>query len=295
MTQVSAAAVLDAASFRSPVLDFAPADCLVIAHRGSWVRAPENSLLAIREAGALGVGMVEIDARQTADGAILVIHDDTLDRTTQSRGAVAEQDSATIRALRLRESGGGDDAPLTDERVPTLLEALEEARGHGLLVNVDTKSAAELPAVTREILRGGFAGDVVVKAELTPADLARLPADHSAFGPLPFMPLLKSQKGRFAEDLAHFAHLNPFMIEAMPACVEDLEAGMEAALSLGVRLWLNTLDVSHMTDFNDTAARQDADAIWGRLLDLGVGAIQTDESERLVAYLAARGLRSARL
>lgn len=295
MTQVSAAAVLDAASFRSPVLDFAPADCLVIAHRGSWVRAPENSLLAIREAGALGVGMVEIDARQTADGAILVIHDDTLDRTTQSRGAVAEQDSATIRALRLRESGGGDDAPLTDERVPTLLEALEEARGHGLLVNVDTKSAAELPAVTREILRGGFAEDVVVKAELTPADLVRLPADHSAFGPLPFMPVVKSQKGRFAEDLAHFARLKPFMIEAMPACVEDLEAGMEAARALGVRLWLNTLDVSHMTDFNDTAARQDADAIWGRLLDLGVGAIQTDESERLVAYLAARGLRSARL
>ncbi|KTR05863.1 hypothetical protein NS365_10630 [Aureimonas ureilytica] len=276
-------------------MDFAPADCLVIAHRGSWVRAPENSLLAIREAGALGVGMVEIDARQTADGAILVIHDDTLDRTTQSRGAVAEQDSATIRALRLRESGGGDDAPLTDERVPTLLEALEEARGHGLLVNVDTKSAAELPAVTREILRGGSAGDVVVKAELTPADLARLPADHSAFGPLPFMPVVKSQKGRFAEDLAHFARLKPFMIEAMPACVEDLEAGMEAARALGVRLWLNTLDVSHMTDFNDTAARQDADAIWGRLLDLGVGAIQTDESERLVAYLAARRLRSARL
>ncbi len=293
MTISTAAVVSDAVSLRSPILDFPAGDILVIAHRGSSVTAPENSLSAIGEAAALGVGMVEIDARQARDGQLLVIHDDTLDRTTEGTGAVAAYDGDAIRALRLRRSGGGKTMPLTDERVPTLLEALEEARGQGVLVNVDTKSVSELPAVSRAILDAGFARDVVVKAELSSADLARLPADHPAFGPLPFMPVLNSAKGAFAADIARFARLNPFMIEARPYCVEDLEAGMDAVRRLGARLWLNTLDVAHMTDFNDSAARGDANAIWGRLLDLGVGAIQTDESERLVSYLAARGLKSA--
>ena len=76
MTISTAAVASDVVSLRSPILDFSPEDILVIAHRGSSVNAPENSLSAIREAAALGVGMVEIDARQAADGQLLVIHDE---------------------------------------------------------------------------------------------------------------------------------------------------------------------------------------------------------------------------
>ncbi|WP_062111887.1 glycerophosphodiester phosphodiesterase family protein [Aureimonas sp. AU40] len=293
MTSRFAAPAAEPLSLRSPVLDFDPADILVIAHRGSWARAPENSIQAIRDAIALGVGMVEIDVRQAADGAMVVIHDDTLDRTTEGTGPVRAETGEAIRRMRLRERGGDEGAALTEERVPSLFEALEEARGR-VLVNIDTKSVSELPAVSAEILSGGFSAGVVVKAELKSSELAQLPTDHPAFGPLPFMPVVVSAPQGFAGDLAALAPLSPFMIECKPHCVADLETGMEVARTIGARIWLNTLDVAHMTDFNDTAAMADADAIWGRLLDLGVGAMQTDESQALVAYLAGRGLKSAR-
>ncbi len=294
MTASPLAVVADAVSLRSPILDFDADALLVVAHRGSWVEAPENSLLAIRDAVRLGVGMVEIDTRRAADGAFMVIHDRTLDRTTEATGPVDALDGAAMGRLRLRRSGGGKTMPLTEERVPTLFEALEEARGR-VLVNIDTKSVAELPAVAREVLRGGFGAGVLVKAELSPDDLGKLPADHPAFGPLPFMPVIRSAKGRFAADLSALGPLRPFMIEACPYDVDDLEAGMEVVRDMGTRLWINTLDVAHMTHFNDAAARLDADAVWGRLMDLGVRAIQTDESEALTAYLAERGCASARL
>ncbi len=141
---------------------------------------------------------------------------------------------------------------------------------------------------------------MVVKAEIRATELAHLSSDHPAFRApaLHARHVLLTGRGRrsraLAADIAAFAALSPFMIEAKPQCIADLEAGMEAARAMKTRIWLNTLDVAHMTDFNDSSAMADADAIWGRLLDLVVGAIQTDESAALLRYLASRGLRSAR-
>src|SRR5688500_19729358 len=59
---------------------------LVIAHRGCWRQPAENSLAAIAACAALGVDMVEIDLRQTKDGVIVLLHDDSLERTTSLSG-----------------------------------------------------------------------------------------------------------------------------------------------------------------------------------------------------------------
>jgi glycerophosphoryl diester phosphodiesterase len=91
------------------------------AHRGGALLWPENSLLAYRNALALGVDALETDVHLSADGEVIVIHDPTLDRTTTGRGAVARVRLADLASLRLT---GLDGSP-TDEPVPTLAQLLD--------------------------------------------------------------------------------------------------------------------------------------------------------------------------
>ena len=81
----------------NPLLD--PAARLVIAHRGSSAEAPENTLPAFEAAVARGADAIELDVRLTADGAPVVIHDATLDRTTDRTGPVAALTLAELRAV----------------------------------------------------------------------------------------------------------------------------------------------------------------------------------------------------
>src|SRR5207244_5409236 len=101
------------------------------AHRGGARLWPENSLRAFRESLALGADLVEPDVHLTADGALAVIHDATLRRTTDRLGRVRTRTAAELRRARLR----GPDRRLTAEHVPMLEDALAivaEAGGGGL-------------------------------------------------------------------------------------------------------------------------------------------------------------------
>lgn len=91
------------------------------AHRGGAALWPENSLLAFRRALALGAPLVECDVQLTVDGGLVVIHDRTLERTTEGAGLVGDHTTDELRRLRLRDREGR----LTEERVPTLRELLE--------------------------------------------------------------------------------------------------------------------------------------------------------------------------
>ena len=74
----------------------------IIAHRGASLAEPENTLAALHRAADLGCGWVEIDAQVTRDGAVVLMHDHTVDRTTDGTGAVAMMTGAEILALRTR-------------------------------------------------------------------------------------------------------------------------------------------------------------------------------------------------
>jgi glycerophosphoryl diester phosphodiesterase len=100
---------------------------LVIAHRGASARELENSLAAFRAAGPLGADAIELDVHATADGALVVHHDETLD----ARHHIPSLTASRVRELRL--SNG--------EPIPTLAEALEAA-GPKLQVFVEVKSLA---------------------------------------------------------------------------------------------------------------------------------------------------------
>ena len=75
---------------------------LVVSHRGDWRNACENSLEAIENAVQMGVDIVEVDLARTKDGHLILMHDQTLDRTTTGKGKVEDHTLAEIKDLRLR-------------------------------------------------------------------------------------------------------------------------------------------------------------------------------------------------
>jgi glycerophosphoryl diester phosphodiesterase len=100
---------------------------LVGGHRGNPAEEPENTLASFRSAIDLGVDMIECDVHLSADGELVVIHDHTLERTTDGTGMVVQRSLAELREL---DAGGG-------ERLPVLAEVCELARGRvGLCVEL---------------------------------------------------------------------------------------------------------------------------------------------------------------
>jgi glycerophosphoryl diester phosphodiesterase len=90
------------------------------AHRGGAALWPENSLLAMREALGLGAPLLELDVHLAADGGLAVVHDATLERTTDGTGRVVDRTTAELRRMRLK----GPDGRLSDEHVPMLGDVL---------------------------------------------------------------------------------------------------------------------------------------------------------------------------
>lgn len=93
----------------------------IIGHRGARASAPENTLAGLRQARQEGAAWVEFDVKLTADGVPILMHDDTLDRTTDGRGAVA---AMMLDDLRRLDAGARFGGRWRGERVPTLREAL---------------------------------------------------------------------------------------------------------------------------------------------------------------------------
>jgi len=108
----------------------------VLAHRCGGLSAPENTLSGLRAAAGRGYRAVEFDAKLTRDGVVILMHDDTLDRTTNGRGPVAQTDWAALRRL---DAGSWQHPRFKGERIPTLAQALRLCQQLGLWANVEIK------------------------------------------------------------------------------------------------------------------------------------------------------------
>ncbi len=142
----------------------------VIAHRGGGGLAPENTLAGLRLAARLGCKGVEFDVMLSADGVPVLIHDETLERTTDGRGPVAAQSFAALRAL---DAGGRHGAAYRGEPIPALDEVLALCAELGLWANVEIKPSAgrdaETGAVVGRMLAARWDGDGVVSSFSAPA------------------------------------------------------------------------------------------------------------------------------
>lgn len=125
----------------------------VIAHRGSSEDRPENTLASFRRAIEAGASAVEVDVRTTRDDQLVVLHDATLDRTTDGSGPVGE---ATLREIRRLDAGGWFDPTYLGQRVPTLRQVLELCRGRvDVLLDLKEQGESYARRVADEVKRHG--------------------------------------------------------------------------------------------------------------------------------------------
>lgn len=146
---------------------------IVIAHRGASGKYPENTLLAFRKALESGARWLELDVHRSADDQLVVIHDETLERTTNGRGTVTQKNLAQLRRL---SAGQG-------EKIPLLAEVLDLAAGRAT-VNIELKGKGTAAPVARllrqRIEAGGLQPAEILVSSLDEQELisfARLRSD----------------------------------------------------------------------------------------------------------------------
>lgn len=133
---------------------------LVIAHRGASSLAPENTMAAVQVALDLGVDMIEIDVHRTSDGELVVIHDVTVDRTTDGEGFVSRLTLAEVREL---DAGSWFGRSFSNERIPTLREVLEATKDKVTLL-IELKGPRTEVRTVELVRELGMSNQVVVQS-----------------------------------------------------------------------------------------------------------------------------------
>ncbi len=240
---------------------------LRIAHRGASGHCPENTRASFLRAIELGADMVELDCQVTRDGAIVVIHDDTLDRTTSGRGRVRDH---TLKELKALDAGSWFGASFAGEEILLLEEAIEVLRGR-IALNLEIKgedAPGRLEIQCVGIVRSLRFLDQTVFSSFSPPRmrLVRDLAEDARIGVL-----MENRKGAWqdgfalAEELAAEALHPELTLLDGPPVDEAHRRGLE------VRVW---------------SVNRPDDMEW--LARLGVDGIFTDYPERLLRVGAAR-------
>ena len=212
------------ACFAAPSLAASP-PVTVVAHRGLSQGMPENTLAAFRRAAERGVRVIEVDLRTTKDGQIVLLHDATLDRTTDCSGPVSG-----LMLLRLGKCDAG-----TGERVPTFAEALGFIKTVPARLLLDIKPGTPLEDVIRQVREQHAEGRVIFGLRRA-KDIARVRAELPAATTLAFMADAASADKHAAAG-AHILRLWSDWVEADPAIVARTRAlGPDVWIMVGRRL-----------------------------------------------------------
>lgn len=243
-----------------------PRTLQAMAHRGAASRAPENTAAAIERSIADSVEWVEIDLRLTKDGHHVLMHDATVDRTTDGHGAVRAKSLAEIQAL---DAGVKFATRFAGQKVLSLEEALKLARGRVNLY-LDCKDI-EPAALCKAVTANGMTRQVVVYGSIE-----TLRAVHSAGkGILPLM--AKWDTG-----------LDSFMKEVPLAAVE-VDAG-DLTPELASRMHKEGLKVQAKA-----LGKDDRPEVWERMAGAGADWVQTDLAEEVVTRTIRKANSAARV
>jgi glycerophosphoryl diester phosphodiesterase len=237
----------------------------VAGHRGDRTSAPENTLPALAAALVGPLEFVETDVQLSADGVPVVIHDETVDRTTDGTGAVSE---LTLGQLKQLDAGAWFGPEFAGTRIPTLVEFLDILTGSDKKAMVELKgfwTVEQISGIRGDILARGVQ-DRIIFASFNLTTIENLREEASAFPRVIIRRDLPADPVRFAQFYGAIAILtSPDSLERDEYAVRDMhEAG------LGVLLYtLNSEDG------------------WSEALAYGVDGIITDVPSRLDGWIAA--------
>jgi glycerophosphoryl diester phosphodiesterase len=229
----------------------------VIAHRGEHLRHPENTLPAVQAAIELGADFVEIDVRTSADGQLVLMHDQTVNRTTNGRGWVA---SMTFDQLRALDAGVRFRPEFAGVQVPSFDEVLELARGR-IAVYVDAKRVA--------------AEDLVAALERHEM------LDHAVvYGNVPLLRRLARLRPalRVMPEALQPRHLR-LVLQLLPVRVLAFDSRDFSAETLAIARRAGA------EIFVDRLGRPDSPEGWRDAIARGASGIQTNHPRELIEYL----------
>ncbi|PQA56777.1 glycerophosphodiester phosphodiesterase family protein [Siphonobacter curvatus] len=263
------------------------AEVLVVAHRGDWRYAPENSVLSLEHAIQMGVDIVEIDLKKTKDGVLILLHDATLNRTTTGHGKPSEYTWAELQQLTLKNEHGGP----TRQKIMTFEDCMKRAKGR-VMINIDKgyeyfKEAYQILEAT------GTIDHAIIKAGKTYEEVKAENGDLLG-GKLAFMPIVNLAKPEAQSVIESYEkHLKPVAYELNFATDSVLlHSNYQSIPKSGSKIWLNSLWASLNGGHDDEKSieENDPEAGWGWLIAHGATLIQTDRPQELLAYLRKKGL-----
>jgi len=260
---------------------------MVVAHRGYWRQAPENSIAGITKAMELGADVVEVDIRKTKDNILVLMHDETLNRTTTGTGKVADKTYEELQTLFLKAHGG----QVTSHKIPTLEEAMNVAKGK-ILVNID-KADGLFEEVGEVLRKTGTLDIAMVKSGLTVPNIRPIMPHIEGS---PFMAVISLDKN--AAPLKKLDdYVNEYGTRVMEISFQKDTSSFfnqfEDVLDKNVKIWMTPCSSEFCAGRHDARALSgDKDGSWGWLLDHGATMLLTDRPKELIEYLESIGRRN---
>lgn len=260
---------------------------LISSHRGDWRNAPENSLQSLKNVVAMGIDICELDLKKTKDGHLVILHDNTIDRTMTGKGKPSDFTLEELKDMWLKDGAGHK----TQHKIPTFDEFTEVSKGKILLCvdkgfdyfdealdnlkkkNMESQAIINIPGITLDSLKKlgfrNYSDNVMLNVIVSPnqKDLSKV---------------IESYRGR-KRTIIHptFASESDLVFEWLPVI-----------RSYGLGLWLNALWPDHNAGHNDDRAieKNETNETWGWLVQKGATVIQTDRPKNLLEYLRKKKL-----
>lgn len=221
---------------------------ILTGHRGAAALEPENTLLSMQKAIDLGVDQIEIDVHLTRDQHLVVIHDTTVDRTTDGQGAVADFALEEIKRL---DAGKG-------ERIPTLQEVIDLVRGK-VVLQIELKGPDTAEPVVRTIEQNNIESEVLLTSFV-------------------------HERLREARQLNPSLALGALWSQPPPdACEQAIDMGAEAIHILHPNIDAQLVQKAHAHGLMIRAWNPDTVEEIQRVIDLGVDAIGSNRPDLLIA------------
>ena len=245
---------------------------------------PENSIQAILNCIDMRIDMVEIDIQKTRDGQYILMHDGSIDRTTNGTGNVWELDWTYLENLNLKDEYGR----LTTHKIPTLTTVLDSTKGK-IMLNLDKAywlidelyPMLEARGQTKEMLfKGRMKTYQQVDEELeTPLDQ------------IIFMPIIKLEEEGWRQVVESYKDHPPVAFEVLFETDELVNEAFDLITSVGSKVWVNTMWDMMSAGRNDDAAIGNEDNTYGWLYEKGVRMFQTDRIRLMSEYFERGSLR----
>lgn len=261
---------------------------VVVSHRGDWRDYPENSIPAIESIIRMGVDVMELDLKLTADSVLVLCHDGKIDRTTTGKGKVSDVTYDYIKSCFLKTGHNC----ITKYKMPTLKEALAVCKDR-IVVNIDQgyQYYDLVMAITEEL---GVTEQILIKGK-KPVEFVEAQAKKYKHAMM-YMPIIDINKPSGQQLFQQYLDkkIVPLAYEVCwQQTTPEVRKCLKDILAQGSKIWVNTLWPSlcggeEACLYDDYAFEHGAEA-YQKVLDLGTSIIQTDRPELLIGYLKKIG------